>query len=384
MKIAIVCPRYAPAIGGAEKYLEAIATGLAKRGFCVEVFASDYEQHLTFVKLNEKIPREENKDNVKIFRLPSFSWKRYGYFITPQMVPRILLSKPDVLYAAGFGYWSCLSAYICARILHKPLIIQPNFGVPYSPFQKTYHKTMGKLLREADGAVFYSEFEKKLMGGFGKIPQNSIVAPPAVDEKFFSFTPNRDMLSKLGLHDKRVVLAVGRIDDGKRIHLIIKATGRLKKLFPEIAIIVAGPDFGAGKSLKALAHQLAVDDCVYFTGKLEQDDLIALYRQAEVFVHPSGFELFGMVVAEAFASSLPVVASNAGSIPELVEHGKTGLLFKEGSEEELFQAIKLVLEDKSLARKLAEQAYEKAFREYRWEKTVDKVEGLIKNWEKAS
>lgn len=383
VKIAIVCPRYPPAIGGAEKYLEAIAVGLSKRGFCVEVFTSDYEQHLNFVKLDEKIPREENKNGVKIFRLSSFPWKRYGYFITPQVVPHILSSKPDVLYAAGFGYWSCLAAYICGRILHKPLVIQPNFAVPYSPFQKAYQRTIGKLLREANGAVFYSEFEKKLMGRYGKIPRNSIVASPGVDESFFSISHNRDMLSKLGLHDKRVVLAVGRIDDGKRIDLIIKVTARLRKLFPEIALVVAGPDFGAVESLKALAHQLAVADCVYFAGRLEQDDLIALYRQAEVFVHPSGFELFGIVVAEAFASSLPVVASNTGSLPELVEHGETGLLFKEGSEEELFQAIKLVLEDKVLARKLAEQAHKKALREYRWEKTVDKVERLIKNWEKT-
>lgn len=383
VKIAIVCPRYPPAIGGAEKYLEAIAGGLAKRGFCVEVFTSDYEQHLNFVKLDEKIPREEYKNGVKIFRLSSFPWKRYGYFITPHMVPRLLSSKPDVLYAAGFGYWSCLSAYICGRILHKPLIIQPNFGVPYSPFQKAYQGTIGKLLREANGAVFYSEFEKKLMGRYGKIPGNSIVASPGVDEKFFSFSYNRDVLSKVGLQGKRVMLVVGRLDNGKRIDLIIKATARLRKLFPEIALVVAGPDFGAGESLKALAHQLAVDDCVYFAGRLEQDDLIALYRQAEVFVHPSGFELFGIVVAEAFASSLPVVASNTGSLPELVEHGETGLLFKEGSEEELFQSIKLVLEDKLLASKIAEQAHERALREYRWEKTVEKVEKLIKNWEKT-
>lgn len=378
MKVAIVCPRYPPAIGGAEKYLEEVARGLAGRGYDVEVFTSDYEQHLRFVKLDRKIARKEEKNGVKIFRLMSFPWRRYGYFITPGMIPRILSSRPNVIYSAGFGYWACFAGFICARLLRKPFIIQPNFGVPMSPFQRTYHGTIGKLLRSADGAVFYSEYERKLMSEYGKIPSCSIVANPGVDEKFFSFVVNRDVRSKLGLQGKRVILTVGRVDDGKRIDILIKAIGRLRAFFSDLAVVVAGPDFGAMESLRVLACRLEVDDCVYFTGKLEQDDLINLYREAEVYVHPSGFELFGIAVAEAFASSLPVVASDAGSVPELVEHGITGLLFREGAEDELFQAVKLIMEDKFLARSLAGKAHEKAFREYRWERTVEKIEVLVK------
>lgn len=379
MKIAIVCPRYPPAVGGAEKYLEEVAKRLAGKGYGVEVFTSDYEQHLGFVKLDDGIPREEEKEGVKIARLRSFPWKRYGYLITPSMVPRILSSKPDVVYAAGFGYWSCLAGLTAARILRKPLVIQPNFGIPRSPFQKAYHKSIGRLLREAQGAVFYSEYEKKLMGGFGKIPSHSIVANPGVDERFFSPPVHRNMRVRLGLQGRRLLLTVGRIDEGKRIDLVVRAAAKLKKLFSEIALVVAGPDFGAVESLEALALSLGVSDCVYFTGRLEHDDLISLYYEAEVFVHPSSFELFGITVAEAFAASLPVAVSDAGSLPELVEHGVNGLLFKDGSEEELFQAVKLIMENESLARKLGDKAREKALREYRWEKTTNKIEKLIKS-----
>ena len=108
--------------------------------------------------------------------------------------------------------------------------------------------------------------------------------------------------------------------------------------------------------LHRLARERGLEEQVRFLGHV--DDMTSLYRDVDVVVHTSvAAEPFGLVVAEAMAAGRPVVASDLGGPTEIVEHGRTGLLFRPGDPDALAKAIVRVLSEPGFARALARDGY---------------------------
>ncbi|MBQ7667191.1 MAG: glycosyltransferase family 4 protein [Kiritimatiellae bacterium] len=118
--------------------------------------------------------------------------------------------------------------------------------------------------------------------------------------------------------DERVLLYVGRRDPYKNVPLLVEAFAALRARAPwPVRLVLAGSPDPRYREPEELARALGVADAVSSTGPLGGDDLVALYRSADLLVHPSRYEGFGLQIAEAFASGLPVVCSDGGSIPEI-------------------------------------------------------------------
>ena len=315
-------------------------------------------------------------DGVTVTRLKSIPVRKYGYFITPSLPIKILAAGSDLIYASGFGYWPVLAAILSGKLMRKRIILQPNFGVSDAPFHKAYMRHLGPILRKTDAMVFYSEYERRLMESEGPVTDRNIVAYPGVDETFFDDRPTRGVLEKFGLGGKKVVLSVGRMDEGKQLDVLVRCAPLVVEKVPDAAFLLTGPDFGERQRLENMAESSGIGEKVVFAGTLSDEDLNSLYREANILAHPSGFELFGMVIAEAFASGLPVVAAEAGSIPELVEHDRTGMLVKSGSHEEMADALIRMMTDEKLRGPIIAKAREKALNKYQWEASVDSIEKL--------
>ena len=156
----------------------------------------------------------------------------------------------------------------------------------------------------------------------------------------------RDRLSD-GQPDKKILLYVGRLAPEKSI-------GRLRAVLREVsgarlAIV------GEGPARKALEEEFRGTPAV-FTGLLVGDDLAAAYASADLFVFPSTTETLGIVMIEALASGLPVVAARTGAAHEVVSEGENGLLYEPGSEEDLVAAVRRILEDNALRASLSRGA----------------------------
>jgi glycosyltransferase involved in cell wall biosynthesis len=150
------------------------------------------------------------------------------------------------------------------------------------------------------------------------------------------------------------LLFVGRLETGKGIELLLETLA----LLPDASLAVVG-DGRLAPAARALAQRLGLGSRVRFLGRRAGADLDAQYARARAVVVPSVWpEPFGLVGIEAMARGRPVVAVNRGGIPEWLEHGETGFL-AEATPAALAAALRPVLDDLSLARRLGDHARER-------------------------
>ena len=134
-------------------------------------------------------------------------------------------------------------------------------------------------------------------------------------------------------------LAVSRLVERKGLDDLIRAFGTLERGRYELEIVGGGPD---EQPLRALTAELGLDDLVHFTGPLDRVRTAARFRDADIFTLASWEEAFGNSFAEALASGLPVIGTYVGGIPELVEHGRNGVLVPPRDPETLAAAIRFL------------------------------------------
>lgn len=158
-------------------------------------------------------------------------------------------------------------------------------------------------------------------------------------------------------------LAVARLIERKGLGDLIRAFARLERGRFELEIVGGGPDEAV---LRGLVSSYGLDQEVRFRGVLDRSAVAQRYREADLFTLPSSAEAFGNVFAEALASGLPIVASNVGGIPELVEHGSNGLLVTPGDVEGLAGAIRYLAGDPTLRHEMADRNRAKAEATLEW------------------
>jgi glycosyltransferase involved in cell wall biosynthesis len=139
--------------------------------------------------------------------------------------------------------------------------------------------------------------------------------------------------------DGRTVLFVGRLDEEKRVHELLRAVAVLPGLRAEIV-----GDGSCRTALTELAAELGITDRVRFFGFVSDAELVAAYRRASVFCMPGVAELQSLATMEAMASGLPVVAADAVALPHLVRPGVNGRLFPPGDVPALAAALGAVLQ----------------------------------------
>jgi len=149
-----------------------------------------------------------------------------------------------------------------------------------------------------------------------------------------------------------LILAVGRLVDQKGHDILLRALPLMARHQPEPWLIIAGTG-NRGRELARLAEDLGLSGRVRFPGHV--DDIRGLMRAATVLAHPARWEGFGLVLLEAMANDLPIVATAVSAIPEVVASGETGLLVAPDDPVALAGALDRVLADGSLRAGLADR-----------------------------
>jgi glycosyltransferase involved in cell wall biosynthesis len=182
--------------------------------------------------------------------------------------------------------------------------------------------------------------------------ENTVVVPRGVDPKLYS---NRG--------DKEYILYAGRLNKVKGIDILIKAFDSLNDDFNNYHLILmgSGPD---ENRLRRLALKTRKKDKIKFIPWSNRDILQRYLSECSVFVLPSLFETFGVVLLEAMASSKPVIASDIIGPKDVITHGKDGFLFEKGNIKDLIKCLELCLSDRKKrnlvgknAKKLVEEKY---------------------------
>jgi glycosyltransferase involved in cell wall biosynthesis len=174
-----------------------------------------------------------------------------------------------------------------------------------------------------------------------------------------------------------MVFACRQLFPRKGIRFLIQAAAQLKQRFPDLKLVLAGDGFERPELVR-LAHDLGIGDDVTFLGWVPNNELPKYYRAAAVSAIPSLEEGFGIPAAEAMGCEVPVVASDAGGLPEVVEDGVTGLVVPRGDVPALTEALGALLSDPERCRRMGVAGRRRALELFDWDRTAEQFEQVYR------
>jgi glycosyltransferase involved in cell wall biosynthesis len=178
----------------------------------------------------------------------------------------------------------------------------------------------------------------------------------------------------------RMIFACRQLFPRKGIRFLLRAIAELRPDFPDIQVVIAGDGFER-EELEELAKELEIDDCTEFLGWVPNAELPRLYRAAAASVIPSLEEGFGIPAAEAMGCEIPVVASDAGGLPEVVEDGVTGYVVPKGDAGAIAAALRKLLDDPERAHEMGVAGRKRSLERFSWELTAEKIEAVYESLE---
>jgi glycosyltransferase involved in cell wall biosynthesis len=218
---------------------------------------------------------------------------------------------------------------------------------------------------------------------YTRMPQDKVrVVPLGADlEQFDPSHYNKDEArSFFGLpHHGYTIGVLGRLDKLKGQHILLRAVPEVIRQHPDVMFLIAGDEtageHGYKDYLMGLCRSLNIERYIKYIPFT--DDVPRLMAALDVFVLPSFSETFGLVVVEAMAMERPIIATNAGGLPEIITNGKTGLLIQPRDATAVAWAIHRVLSDTALRLSLGHMAREEALKRYDFDACIDSLLGSL-------
>ena len=359
MRVLQACPYDWNAPGGVQVHVRALAERLQARGHEVEVVTpASSRVSEPWIRAVGRPLRVLYQGTVAPVCFSAASFRRIG---------AVLRSfRPDLVHAhEPIAPSTGMFAVLRARV--------PSVATFHSHAERSrLYDAAGPLLRvvsrRIDARVAVSEaaaaFARRRLGGEFRIVPNGVdVGAFSTEEPAPDLPPGRK------------VLWVGRLDPQKGFGVVLKAFARLSAELPDLQLVVAGDgrDRGAVQQLPSEARSRVV-----MLGSVPHGLLPAYHAAADVFVAPAlGQESFGMVLVEAMAAGVPVVASDIAGYREVVQDGVNGLLVPPDDASALAAAVRRVLGDPELAERLRDNGRARA-ETYSWERVTHQIESIYR------
>ena len=361
MKILQVVNAFYPAFayGGPVRVAYELSRRLVQRGHDVTVFTTDTVNANTRQKA-----KYLEIDGVKVFYFRNISntlaWRRY--FFPPTMIFQLKtqIKTFDIIHIHGTRYFSSILVHHYAKKYGIPYVLQPHGSLPRTiekqVLKKLYDWVWGyKILKDASKVIAVSETEVGHCTKLGVSKDRIEIIPNGINLTEYTNLPERGSFRrKYSIRDEeKIVLYVGRLNKTKNIDLLIKAFADLSNELDNIRLVLVGPDDRYISELEKNIQSLKLNDKILFTGFVSNDEKIAAYIDADIFVNPRADEIFGLVFLEANACGTPVVCSKGCGIANIID-GKTGFAVH-NTKNQLQDAMFEILSNERLRRRFGEQ-----------------------------
>jgi glycosyltransferase involved in cell wall biosynthesis len=295
--------------------------------------------------------------------LPCFRRRvgRYNVLINRGISTALRKVSPDVLLCGGYSYAACWQAAGWARRRNVPVLLwvestgqdrRRNLG-PVERLKK-------RFIEGADGFVVPGSSAAAYLKSFGIPDRMVFCAPNAVDNEFFAsqsaFVGSTSQADHL---PDRFFLYVGRLVPEKGVFDLLAAYRKLTPaLRKDCGLVFAGG--GVSRAALEKLARIVSPGTVVFTGFVEQEELAALYARAEALVFPTHSDPWGLVVNEAMACGLPIIATSvAGCVADLVEDRWNGWVVASRDVEALCAALQSLAMDQALRRRMGINSQER-------------------------
>ena len=274
----------------------------------------------------------------------------------PRLFTTLIRGRPAAVISSAFSFPTAAGAGY-GRVTGAPLIIHSD-GTSHSERNLSRVQRLARrvLMREAAAYVGNSTAAVERFVEMGARPDRVFEAPHTTAiEPFHAVALER--FARPERRDVMTVVHVGRLIARKGVHRLLHAIAAARRDVPlRLRLVGTGPE---DPQLRRLAGQLGIDACVQFSGFVDQSALPGVYAEADVLAFPTYDDTFGIVVVEAAAAGLPVVASPfAGATRDLVEHAASGFVADPDDTEAWVRALVALGQDTDLRRRLGRRAHE--------------------------
>lgn len=352
MKILHVLASSDRADGGAVQAVMDMAPFQVKKGAEVTIFAPGADGvEMCYIT--------ETGVNLKIF--PKTRMSKYWFGFSLPLMRALFREVPqfDMVHTHGTWYFPQFIAYWAAKKAQTPLIASTHgelsdVRLRYRAFKKKIYSAViqKKILREA--AAVHALSPKEAEDIMNYAPANKLVIiPNGVDSDCFEQVSAQVSSGEqyAGLNDKKIILFLGRIEEGKGLDLLARSAGILHRKRDDMHLLIAGPDnWGYGSVVRQILQEEGVLSRVTFTGLLTGQKKLEALGHADMFVLPSKSEGFSIALLEAMACGLPVIISRQCNFPEVEEKG-CGIVIDTDAGE-LSEAISVLLDDPGLSKEM--------------------------------
>ncbi|MGQ4807897.1 D-inositol 3-phosphate glycosyltransferase [Candidatus Entotheonellaceae bacterium PAL068K] len=380
--------------GGMNVYVRELSRHLGQQGTAVDVYTRrqdpclptvvEYAPQVRVVHLNAGPTTPYTKHRVW-YHLPEFIEQVQGFMAQHDLQYQLLYSH----------YW--LSGWVALqlrRYLQVPMVhMSHTLGYPKNAAaQQAWEQEPPRRLQVEHDVLTCSEAliaespasKHHMVQEYGVAAAKIHVIPGGVDPAVFWPQDRQQARHTLGLEaEAPMLLFVGRLQPLKGIDTFLRAAQRVRQQHAQLQVCIVGggvdtqDDHEAQelRRLRGLSQALGLSPHVRFIKAQPQAVLAQYYAAADVFVMPSHYESFGMVVLEAMACGTPVVASRVGGLTSTVVPGRTGFLVPEGDWQAFAQAVARLLDSPTL-RQACAQASMKRARAFTWPRIVERTTWL--------
>ncbi len=390
MRILHVSTRYPPGPGGVERHVRELAVRQRAKGHDVRILTSDLWTEIPWERLPpEEVQRTSTPDGIPIHRHRARALAGdLHYPFLPGLSRDIQKSAPDVVHVHTYGTYQGFSALAAERFSGIPYILtahyHPTWSIWGGPGRKRLrrvydHFLAGPVLRHASMVVVQTPEEERLLREVvDPLPPVAMI-PPGYTPLPAPSDPPDDFSTRYGIRGP-FLLFTGRIASNKGLLPFLEAFALLAPRSPDLSVVMVGEDGGSRAEVLHRAEDLGLSQRVRLVGFVPEERVLAsAYAQASVFVLPSEYEAFGLVLLEAMAQGTPVVSTRVGGIPELVEDGQNGLLVPPGDPRALSEALESILSDPSLRERLGRSGREVTVPRFTWERVVEALEPVYEH-----
>jgi glycosyltransferase involved in cell wall biosynthesis len=309
---------------------------------------------------------------------PNWTVHRFGiarglrWWVAPAVVPAAIKRVWDA------GRFDLLRVHSLRFVGPSALWARRRFGLDVPVVAHHHHLDPSPLNRlierrvvdAADRVVVGSEFARRqLAAELGCRTDHVAVVPYGVDERFAPRPRRADLVTRYGLDGAVVTLFLGGLKPRKNLPLLLDVFARVAPAAPAARLVIAGGG-PLREALEQRARALGLGDRVVFTGYVPEAEKVDHFNLADVFVFPSAMEGFGLAVGEAMSCGLPVLASDRGSIPEIVGDGESGLLADPAAPERFAERLAALLVDAGLRQALGRAGRARVEARFRWDRCV--------------
>lgn len=331
MRIAQVCPRYFPDIGGVETHVRELSERLVQHGHQVEIICTDPSGNYS---------KEDSINGVKITRFPAFA-PRGTIFFSPKIGSYIGKKEFDIVHIHNYH---AFPAYHASRTAKGKLVFTPHYHgkgstgitnallIPYKLFGR-------KIFDAARAVICVSDYERDLLiRDFHLDPSKTHVIPNGIDLEAIK---RAEPFSDQG----NIILYIGRLEKYKHIDVVIRAM----PFIPDSKFYIIGGAGNYRSELINLVRDLGLEDRVRFLGHVTEEEKYRWLKTCSLLVNLSDTEAFGITVLEALAAGKPVVVNPVSALGEFVGkfEGVYPYTIKQYSNHhQLTELIKLILDRK--------------------------------------